>query len=103
MAKRPRTERREAERAAAKLATQRDKLARLEPGGAPEHPIDVTTAAVIEAHARSLPCVRCGEQHARLDGHEARAVGGRHLRVIDSSCPRCGAGRTLYFRIVAPN
>jgi predicted RNA-binding Zn-ribbon protein involved in translation (DUF1610 family) len=103
VAKRSRTERREAQRAADKLATQREKLARLEPGGAAEHPIDVATAAVIEPHARSLPCPRCGEQQARVDEHAAREVEGRRLRVVRTACPRCGAERTVYFRIVAPN
>jgi hypothetical protein len=92
--------RREADRAAEKLANQREKLARLEPGGAPNHPIDVTTAAVVEPQARSLPCSRCGEQPTRMAEHEAPEIDGRRLRVVTVVCPRCGARRPIYFRIV---
>ena len=103
MAKRARTDRREATRAAEKLARQREKLALLDPGGTPERPIDVTTAAVIEPHARAEPCLRCGERAARVAEHEAREIDGSRLRVVRIACPRCGAGRTLYFRIVQPS
>jgi hypothetical protein len=103
VAKRSRTVRRESERAAEKLGVQREKLARLEPGGAAEHPIDVTTAAVVEPHARSIACARCGEQPTRVEEHEAREIGGRRLRVLRTVCPRCGAERPLYFRIVLPS
>jgi ribosomal protein S27AE len=102
-AKRSRTEKREAARAADKLALQREKLARLEPGGAPDRPIDVKTASVIEPHASALDCVRCGEGGARVDSHEAREVDGRRLRIVRTLCPRCGTGRVLYFRIVESN
>ena len=103
MAKRSRTVRREAERTTEKLAKERDKLARLEPGGAPNHPIDVPTAAVIEPQARSLPCPRCGEEPVRIADHEAREVDGHHLRVVGALCPRCGTKRAIYFRIVPPS
>jgi len=95
--------RREADRAAEKLGKQREKLAGLEPGGAADHPIDVATAAVIEPHARSMPCPRCGEQPTHLAEHEAREIDGRRLRVVRVACPRCGAGRAIYFRIVMPS
>jgi len=103
MAKRARAARREAERATEKVAREREKLARLEPGGAPAHPIDVTTAAVIEPHARSIPCPRCGEAPVRIEEHDAREIDGQHLRVVGARCPRCGAKRAIYFRIVPPN
>ena len=45
MAKRSRTERREREREAKKLAEARVKLAALEPGGAPDRPVEVTSAS----------------------------------------------------------
>jgi hypothetical protein len=103
MAKRSRTVRREAERATEKVAKEREKLGRLEPGGAPSHAIDVATAAVIEPHARSIPCLRCGEQPVRIEEHEARVIEGQHLRVLRAQCPRCGAKRAIYFRIVPPS
>jgi hypothetical protein len=104
MTKRARTERREAARAAEKIARQREKLAVLEPGGAPERPIDVATAAVIEPQARSMPCLRCGaEGVARIEEHEARAIEDRRLRLVRLACGRCGAARVVYFRIVQPS
>jgi hypothetical protein len=108
MTKRARTERREAERAAEKLARQREKLAAMAPGGSPDLPIDVTTAAVIEPQARSAACPRCGvEGAARVLEHEAKTVlldgGERRLRVVKVGCTRCGASRPVYFRIVEPS
>jgi len=104
VAKRARTERREAERTAVKLAKSSEKLARLEPGGAPDRPIGVATASVIEPQARSLACVRCGlEGSARIEAHEARAIDGARLRVVRVSCPTCGSARDVYFTIVAPS
>jgi hypothetical protein len=101
--KRARTEKREAARAADKLALQREKIARLEPGGAPDRPNDVTTASVIEPHARALECLRCGEAGSRIEAHEAREIDGRRLRIVRVECPRCAAKRTIYFRIVQSN
>ena len=57
--KRPRTERRERERALDKLARDREKLARLELGGSAERPIELESASQVEPHARSLRCTRC--------------------------------------------
>jgi len=103
LAKRARTEKRESARAAEKLALQREKLAKLEPGGAPDRPIDVTTASVIEPHARALACLRCGDAGTRIEEHEVREVDGRRLRVVRVACPQCGARRVVYLRIVASN
>jgi predicted RNA-binding Zn-ribbon protein involved in translation (DUF1610 family) len=97
MAKRPRTERREAERDAAKLARARMKLAALEPGGGPERPIEVTSASVIEPHASSMPCAACGAQGLRIEEHVAEL--SRGLRVVHVLCPRCGTRREVFFRI----
>lgn len=99
MTKRKRTERREQERAAEKLAEARTKLARLEPGGAPDRPIEVTSASVIEVHATSLPCLACEAQGARVDAHDAITHDGRSLRHVRLRCARCGTRRDLYFRI----
>src|SRR5689334_697049 len=60
MAKRARTERREAARDAVKMAVARMKLAALEPGGAEDRPIEVTSASIIEPHASSMICPACG-------------------------------------------
>ncbi len=103
MGKRPRTERREAARAAEKLASQRQKLATLEPGGAPDRPLEVATASVIETHAKSFACLRCGELGGRIEDHDAREIDGRRLRVVRTACPQCGAARLTYFRIAESN
>ena len=99
MAKRARTERREAARDAAKLAASRMKLAALEPGGAPDRPIEVTSASIIEPHASSMPCAACGAPNVRVDEHVAVTLGDRRVRVTHVVCPRCGSRREVFFRI----
>src|SRR4051812_10216206 len=98
MAKRARTARREQDRAAVKLAEARRKLAALEPGGAPDRPIQVTSASVVEPHALGLACLACGES-TRLDEHAAVTVGGVALRCARVRCGFCGARREIWFRI----
>jgi hypothetical protein len=102
--KRARTERRERERAAVKVAEARRKLAALESGGAPDRPIEVTSASTVEIHATSMPCVGCEATSTQLEEHVATTVtveGGerRPLRVAHVRCPRCGVRRKVYFRI----
>ena len=108
MVKRARTERREAERDAAKLARSRMKLATLEAGGGPDRPIEVTSASIIEPHATSMACAACGAQALRIDEHVALTVGGegsnggdlaRRLRVVHVNCARCRTRREVFFRI----
>ena len=105
MVKRARTERREAARDAAKLARSRLKLAALEPGGASDRPIEVTSASIIEPHASSMPCAACGAQGLRVEEHVAVTLGGegsepqRRLRVVHVTCQRCGTRREVFFRI----
>ena len=99
MAKRARTERRKMERDVVKLARTRIKLAALEPGGAAERPIEVTSASVVEVHASSLPCVACGASGVRIEEHVAVTIDQRPLRIARTVCPRCGVRRDVYFRI----
>ena len=93
MKKRERTERRERERAARKLVREREKLARLE--NARERPIEVTSSSVIPVRARSTPCHQCAGALTILDERAESA----ELRALDTQCQRCGARRTLWFRI----
>jgi hypothetical protein len=86
------------ERDLAKLARARDKLASLEAGGAPDRPIEVRSASVIEVMAASLPCVTCGEK-VRVEEHTAETIAGRPLRAAHVKCARCGAKRIIWFRI----
>lgn len=105
MAKRARTERREAEREASKLARARVKLASLEAGGSAARPIEVTSASIIEPHASSMPCAACGAHGLRVDEHVAITMDGegsepaRRLRVARVICQRCGTRREVFFRI----
>jgi hypothetical protein len=100
MKKPSRTERRQAARDAAKLVRAREKLAALEPGGAPDRPIEVSSASSVEPHAASLPCAQCSEHRMRVESHDALTTeDGRRLRRVQTRCGRCGALRVLYFRL----
>jgi hypothetical protein len=96
--KRARTQRRQADRDAEKLARDLDKLASLERGGSPEHPTVVTSASLVEPSAKGTACHRCGGELRVLD-HAADLA--RQLRNVRTRCHACGTERTLYFRVVA--
>jgi hypothetical protein len=96
---RPRTARRKDERKLRELVTAREKLAALAPGGSPERPIVVETAAVVELRAGDSRCVQC-QGRMRIDSHRAETVGGELLRVVDARCLSCGTPRSLWFKIV---
>ena len=96
---RGRTKRREDERAARKLVRERDKLAAALPGGAPEHPLAVASAAVIETMARANTCVQCGST-LDLRGDRAQSTARGVLRALDLVCRVCHAPRTLWYLIV---
>jgi hypothetical protein len=78
------------------------KLMDLEPGGSPERPIDVGTAALVEPKARSVPCPRC-EEPFDIASHEAYMDDHRRLREVVLRCRHCGTTRSLWFRIVQPS
>ncbi len=94
----PRSIRRAQGRALDKLAGQREKLARLEAGGSPEHPVVLESASQVEVHAGSLRCLRC-DGACRVDEHLAETLGGERLRMAKLVCSACGARRSVYFRI----
>lgn len=94
--KRPRTDRRIAERAARKLVRDREQLAALVPGGSRERPIEVTSTAVIEIRVLAMPCPQCDGQF-RIREHEAPESG---IRRVDVTCRQCAAPRSLWFRLV---
>jgi hypothetical protein len=95
---RPRTQRREAARAKEKFARDREKLTRLEAGGAPERPIPLESASQVEVHARSLRCARC-DAELRVEEHLAPTVGDQRLRLVRLRCDPCGARRDAWFRL----
>lgn len=68
------------------------------PGGSPEYPIEVASAAVIEPRACSLPCPRCGSP-AHVDEHAVDGHGKQRLRVTQMRCGTCGHRRPLYFMV----
>ena len=94
----PRTLRRANARAAAKVAQDRERLARLEPGGDPARPLDVESASQVEPHALALACLRCAGS-MRLEEHAVETVDDQRLRVVRLRCPRCGSRRGVWFRI----
>jgi hypothetical protein len=67
-------------------------------GGAPEHPIEIETPALVEPMATAEKCLRCGGDLHLLE-HSAERRGEDRLRVADMKCPRCGTGRRLFFRL----
>ncbi len=100
MTKKSRAERRQDARDAAKLARAKLKLASLEAGGAPDRPIEVTSASLVEPHASSLPCAACGASGVRCEDHTALTTeDDRRLRVAHVRCRQCGTAREIYFRI----
>jgi uncharacterized protein YbaR (Trm112 family) len=96
---RPRTKQREAARSLEKLRAARERLFELEPGGSPERPFVVVSAAVIESHAESVACPRC-EGRSEVVEHVAVTVLGVRLREARLRCRQCGARRSLWFRII---
>ena len=95
---RPRAKRRESERALAKLRDARERLFALEVGGAAERPLSVVSAAVVEAHAESMPCPRCSGKHQVVE-HVAVTLASIRLREARLRCRQCGTSRSLWFRI----
>jgi hypothetical protein len=101
--KRARTVRRVAEREAVSLARDRERLFALDPGGSPEHPIDVSAVSVIELRACSVACPRCNGEH-RVDEHAAVTTEhGARLREVRLACRECRSRRSLWFRLPVLN
>jgi hypothetical protein len=96
---RPRSLRRALERDQDKLAAARRRLIALEAGGTPGRPIEVASAAVIEARAASVPCPDCAGE-LRAEGHDAFEHEDALLREVRLICRRCGGTLAQYFRIV---
>ena len=104
MAKAPRAARRAAARAADKLSRQRLRLAAVEPGGAADRPVEVSSASVVEPHAASMPCAYCGVFPTRVLDHSVRHLASedgteRRVRVVRVRCSACGVERDVFFRI----
>jgi hypothetical protein len=98
---RPRSVARKAAASAEKLVTLRERLALYAPGGTPELPIAVDSAAVIELRAVREPCVACAAPLRVLVHVVAEGEGGL-VRQVDLACTRCGRTLTRYFVVKAP-
>ena len=96
-----RGERRSRQRAADKLARDRERLAYLEPGGDRARPIEVESASQVEPHTLALRCLSCDGPN-RLDEHAAVLVEGAMLRVARLACSQCGSRREVWFRLAPP-
>ena len=90
--------RRAGERTAVKMAQDRVRLAELSPGGAPERPVVVESAAVVDGRARDTRCAVC-EAGLDLDEHEVVAHGAVSLRRVRLTCKECHTPRVLWFKI----
>ncbi len=86
---------------AAELSRLREELFRVEPGGAATRPIVVTSPAVIEPRASSLPCPGCGGEQ-RVAAHDAETLDGVLLRKVTLTCRQCGRSRHVWFRVSIP-
>lgn len=75
----------------------RERLMRLQLGGARERPMRVTSAAIIEPRVAAMTCPHCGGTY-RLQEHEMAAPG---VRRVDVTCRQCSAPRTIWFRLVS--
>jgi hypothetical protein len=95
---RERKQRRERERALRKTVRQIEKLAVALPGGSADHPIDVTSASVVEVQARGTPCPQCAGE-LELLRERATSTARGVLRELELACRRCHAPRTLWFRV----
>ncbi len=81
---------------------QKIDIARDAPGGSAENPIAIETPVLVEAKAEDARCLRC-DTPMRVEGHAAKTMAGRPLRVAELRCPRCEARRELYFELMRPS
>jgi hypothetical protein len=94
----PRTEHRRLAAQAKKLAHLRLRAFQLEEGGSPERPISLTSASLVETHARSVPCPICGSEQ-RLQEHTALTLGSTRLRQAKMVCVGCRSHVSVWFRL----
>jgi ribosomal protein S27AE len=99
---RPRTLERAERRGAEKRARDKERLFLLEDGGTPERPIEITSPALVEPKASAKRCPKCGNALGVV-AHHAPTVQGQRLRQAEMECPRCGARRSVWFRLSEPN
>jgi len=95
---RPRAARRAAAQVNRRAVERIEKLGTQLPGGAPEQPLRVTSASVVEVRARSTRCLVC-DGELELRAHVSEAEGPGDLRRVELACRACGRPRRLWFRV----
>jgi hypothetical protein len=98
----PRGARRTSTRAHTKIVRERERLALLAPGGAPERPIEVASPSQVEVMADARPCPLC-DGSLLVEEHAAETVDGVRLRVARVACAACGSRRAIWFRLAEPS
>jgi hypothetical protein len=96
---RPRRQQREQQRVLRKTVRQLERLAGELPGGAPERPIDVASASMVDTKARVLPCIQCAATEMELRDDRATSTSRGVLRETTMICRRCHATRVAWFRV----
>lgn len=94
---------RSAEKDAAKLRRDAERLFTLEPGGSPERPIVIGSPAQVEITAAERRCP-LHDAPMRVVDHVAATVAGSRLRVAHVRCPQCDepyAVRRVFFQLAA--
>lgn len=97
--KRGRTVRREADRSVEKLSVAARKLYLLSPGGAPAHPLTLTSPSQVEVDAEGMPCPACGLRLRITGPHEVVEHEGRRLRVARLQCTNCQQKWDRFYRV----
>ncbi len=98
---RARTVSRSAARKHDKLIDDRERLARLEPGGSAERAIEIEAASQLPLRAESYACLRC-DGRVRYVEDRVLDVGGGLRRAATVACKQCGTTRELWFSILTP-
>lgn len=101
MKKRLRTLRRAEQRKKEKLREDLERLAHLDEGGTPTHPIEISSPVQVDARTEATPCPLCAGR-LQLDEHTAETVDGARLRVARCHCIECGTRREIYFHLRNP-
>lgn len=70
------------------------------PGVSPQLAIEVASPPAVDARAEALPCPMC-EGPCHVEAHVVEVHDEQRLRVAQVRCGRCGARRSLYFRLRA--
>ncbi|MBL4685517.1 MAG: hypothetical protein JKY37_13060 [Nannocystaceae bacterium] len=78
-------------------AAQAAQLAQM-PGVSPQLAIEVVSPPAVEARAEAMPCPVC-DGPCHVEAHVVEVHDAQRLRVAQVRCGRCGARRSLYFRL----